>query len=55
MNLEITDNELNDLARDFTLEELRLSRSAGAPDWTIQEFYDRYESNKEELILYSQK
>lgn len=55
MDLEISNDELNDLARDFTLEELRLSRSVGDPDWTIQEFYDRYMSNKEALILYSQK
>lgn len=55
MDLEIHNDELNDLARDFTLEELRLNRSASNPDWTIQEFYDRYMSNKEALILYAQK
>lgn len=55
MDLEITVDELNDLARVFTLEELRAHNSAGDPDWTIQEFYDRYMSNKEELILYAQK
>jgi hypothetical protein len=55
MDLEITTKELDDLARDFTLEELRSSRSSGDPDWTIHEFYDRYMSNKEELILYAQK
>lgn len=54
-NHELSDYEIHDLAKAFTLEELTDDRCAGEPDWTIQQFVDRYLKNRMEIEISYQK
>ena len=48
---ELSEFEIHDLAKAFTIEELTNDRCAGEPDWTIQQFVDRYQENRMEIII----
>ena len=52
---ELSDFEIHDLAKAITIEELVNDRCAGEPEWTIQHFVDRYQSNRMEIVVSYQK